>query len=115
MKEITIEECTRSLLPIRDALQILSGKWKLPIMFALMFEDLRFCEMEKQIKGIRPKMLARELRELEMNHLIHKIPIGKQREVFQYSITPYGRTLKRIIVEIENWGIRHREKVMMGV
>jgi DNA-binding HxlR family transcriptional regulator len=39
--------------------------WKLPIMFALMFENLRFREMEKQIKGISPKMLARELWELK--------------------------------------------------
>lgn len=29
MKEETIEECNRSLKPVRDVPDILSGKWKL--------------------------------------------------------------------------------------
>ena len=112
MKEETLESCTRSLLPIRDALYILSGKWKLPVMFSLMFDNLRFTELQREIKGITPKMLAKELKELEVNHLIQRIPINKGSDIVEYSITPYGRTLKKIIVEIETWGIKHREKVM---
>lgn len=112
MNRETIESCTRSLLPIRDTLNILNGKWKLPIMFALMFDNLRFNEMQRGIKGITPKMLAKELKELETNQLIKRIPIGKKGEIIEYSITPYGRTLKKIIVEIEMWGIKHRDKIM---
>jgi len=112
MKQETIESCTRSLLPIRDTLNILNGKWKLPIMFALMFDNLRFKEMEREIKGIRPKMLAKELRELETNQLICKKLVGRNSDVFEYTITPYGRTLKKLIVEIEMWGIKHRDKIM---
>ena len=112
MKETTIETCTRSLLPIRDTLNILNGKWKLPIMFALMFDDLRFKEMEREIKGITPKMLAKELKDLETNQLIKRTAIGENGDNFRYSITQYGRTLKKLIVEIEMWGIKHREKIM---
>lgn len=81
-------------------------------MFALMFDNLRFKEMEREIKGITPKMLAKELKELENNQLIRKISTGKYGEVGVYTITSYGRTLKRIIVEIEDWGTKHREKIM---
>jgi DNA-binding HxlR family transcriptional regulator len=112
MKQETKESCTRSLLPIRDTLTILNGKWKLPIIFALMFDDLRFNEMEREIKGITPKMLSKELRELEANQLIKRMPTGKNGDIIEYSITGYGRTLKRIIVEIEMWGIKHRDKIM---
>ena len=28
----THETCTKALIPVRDALDILSGKWKLPII-----------------------------------------------------------------------------------
>jgi DNA-binding HxlR family transcriptional regulator len=115
MKQETIESCTRSLLPIRDALNILNGKWKLPIMFALMFDDLRFREMQREIKGITPKMLSKELKELEINKLITRKPIGRNGEISQYTITPYGRTLKKLIVEIEMWGIKHRDKIMSRV
>ena len=79
-----------------------------------MFNDLRFKEMEREIKGITPKMLARELKELEANQLIKRMPVGKNEKIFEYSITPYGRTLKKIIVEIELWGIKHRKKIMGG-
>ena len=68
----TLESCTRSILPIRDALYILNGKWKLPILFSLMFDNLRFNEMEREIKGITPKMLAKELCEVEQNLIIKK-------------------------------------------
>ncbi len=112
MQHVTIETCTRSLVPIRDTLTIINGKWKLPIMFALMFENLRFKEMQREIKGITSKMLSKELKELEANLLVKKIPIGKNGGVFEYAITPYGMTLKKLIVQIENWGIKHREKVM---
>jgi DNA-binding HxlR family transcriptional regulator len=77
-----------------------------------MFENLRFNELEREIKGIGPKMLAKELRELELNHLVEKKPFGKNGEAFEYTITSYGMTLKKLIVQIELWGIKHREKVM---
>ncbi|HKC35770.1 MAG TPA: helix-turn-helix domain-containing protein [Chitinophagaceae bacterium] len=112
MKKITLETCTRSLIPIRDTLNILNGKWKIPVMFSLMFNDLRFKELERELKGITPKMLAKELRELEINQLIKKTPIGKNGDAYEYSITDYGRTLKRLITEIEMWGITHRDKIM---
>jgi len=81
-------------------------------MFALMFEDLRFKEMEREIKGITPKMLAKELKDLETNQLVCKKLVDKKGDIVEYTITPYGRTLKKLIVEIEMWGIRHREKIM---
>ena len=81
-------------------------------MFSLMFENLRFSELEREIRGIGPKMLAKELRELELNHLVEKKPIGRAGEAFEYTITPYGMTLKKLIVQIELWGIKHRGKVM---
>jgi DNA-binding HxlR family transcriptional regulator len=112
MKKETLESCTRSLIPIRDTLNILNGKWKIPILFSLMFNDLRFKELEKEIKGMGAKMLAKELKELEINQLIKKTPIGKNGDAYEYSITPYGMTLKKLIVEIEMWGIRHRGKIM---
>jgi hypothetical protein len=44
--------------------------------------------------------------------LIEKKPIGRNGEAFEYTITSYGMTLKKLIVQIELWGIKHREKVM---
>src|SRR5678815_4469909 len=68
----TQETCTKALIPVRDALDILSGKWKLPIIIALSFGNKRFSELAKQVHGITDKMLSKELRELEMNELVKR-------------------------------------------
>jgi DNA-binding HxlR family transcriptional regulator len=46
--ERTYEGCTKAILPVRDALDILSGKWKLPIIIALSFGNRRFSQLAKQ-------------------------------------------------------------------
>ena len=56
----THETCTKALIPVRDALDILSGKWKLPIIIALSFGNRRFSELAKQVHGITDKMLSKE-------------------------------------------------------
>lgn len=112
MKEATIEECTRSLQPVRDVLDILSGKWKLQIIISLMFGNRRFTEMQSHIHGITPKMLAKELRELEMNELVKRTVYDTLPVHIEYSITPYGKSMKKIILEMEDWGKKHRKRIM---
>ena len=53
------------LLPVRDALDFLSGKWKLPIIISLSFGNKRFKELATDVQGITDKMLSKELRDLE--------------------------------------------------
>lgn len=112
MKEPSIEACARSILPIRDVLDILSGKWKLQILMLLMFEKRRFKDLQNLVHGITPKMLSKELRQLEMNQLIIRKVFDETPVHIEYSITPYGKTLKKIIVEMEDWGKKHRKRIM---
>ena len=46
------EECTKMIVPVRDALEILNGKWKLPIILSLTFGAKRFKQISKDINGI---------------------------------------------------------------
>ncbi|NML23918.1 helix-turn-helix transcriptional regulator [Pseudoflavitalea sp. G-6-1-2] len=113
MKAASIEECTRSLLPIRDVLDILGGKWKLQILMLLMFEKRRFKDLQNHIHGITPKMLARVLRELEMNQLIDRTVYDESTFYIEYSITQYGLSLKKVILELESWGKEHRKRILV--
>lgn len=106
------EECSKAIIPVRDALDILSGKWKLPIIISLMFGNKRFSQMAKQIPGITDKMLSKELRELEMNELIKRTVYDSVPVVVEYSMTPYGRTLEKLIEELQSWGCKHRKRIM---
>ncbi len=110
--EKTRESCTKALIPVRDALDILSGKWKLPILIALSFGNMRFSQMGKQIHGITDKMLSKELRELEMNQLVKRTVYDSVPVVVEYSMTSYGKTLEKLIEELQAWGSLHRKRIL---
>ena len=110
--ERTHETCTKALIPVRDALDILSGKWKLPILIALSFGNMRFSQMAKQIHGITDKMLSKELRELEMNELVKRTVYDSVPVVVEYSMTSYGKTLEKLIEELQAWGSLHRKRIL---
>ncbi|MEO7523918.1 MAG: helix-turn-helix domain-containing protein, partial [Ferruginibacter sp.] len=62
------KECKRtSIRAVKDALEVLSGRWKLPILISLSDGTKRFKEITKDIDGISDKMLSQELKNLEMN------------------------------------------------
>lgn len=110
--ERTYESCTKAIIPVRDALDILSGKWKLPILIALSFGNKRFSQLAKQIPGITDKMLSKELRELEMNDLVKRTVYDAVPVVVEYSMTPYGKTLEKLIEELQTWGAQHRKRII---
>ncbi|HEX6849527.1 MAG TPA: helix-turn-helix domain-containing protein [Chitinophagaceae bacterium] len=108
----TQETCTKALVPVRDALDILNGKWKLPILIALQFGNKRFSELAKQVDGITDKMLSKELRDLEMNELVKRTVYDTVPVVVEYSMTPYGETLEKLIDELQAWGTNHRKRIL---
>lgn len=104
--------CLIHILPVRDALDILNGKWKLPIIVALTFGPKRFKELQKDITGITARMLSKELKDLEINELVKRTVYDTMSVSVEYSLTPYGYTLKQIINELKKWGTKHRTKIM---
>lgn len=100
------------ILPVRDALEILSGKWKLPIIIALSFGNKRFSEMAKEIPKITDKMLSKELRDLEANELVKRTVYNTVPVVVEYSMTEYGQSLEKVIMELRDWGLQHRKRII---
>ncbi len=104
-------ECVQMILPVRDALDILSGKWKLPIIISLGFGNKRFTQISGEIPGITDRMLSKELKMLEENQLIKRTVYDAFPPVVEYSITPHGRSLEKVITELRTWGEQHRRKI----
>ena len=109
----TMTECTKNLLPIRDALHVLSGKWKLTIIVALFFGSKRFKEMEREIVGITAKMLSQELKELEANQLVKRTVFNTTPVTVEYELTEYGWSLEKVINALRDWGKIHRERMIV--
>ncbi len=105
------KECVEYIRPVRDVLDIINGKWKLPILIALSFGNKRFKELERQVEGITPKMLSKELRDLEINQLVIRTVYDTIPATVEYSLSDYGKSLDNVIVPLREWGKKHRTKL----
>ena len=104
----------REIMAVHDAMDVLSGKWKISILSSICYyTDRRFSDILNDVNGISNKMLSKELKELEINKLITRTVLGTQPVTVKYNLTEYGDTLQTIINNLSDWGIEHR-KVITG-
>jgi len=106
------EDCNSILLPVRDALDVLKGKWKLQIIIALTFGGKRFKELSNEVRGITDRMLSKELKDLEINQLVKRNVYESFPPIVEYSITEHGKSLANVIDELKAWGLLHRKKII---
>jgi DNA-binding HxlR family transcriptional regulator len=99
-----------SFSPIRDALDVIGGKWKLCVIVAVREGNKRFRDIGKYVEGISPKVLSGELRHLEMKGLIERTVHTGRPVVVEYYKTEYGRSLYSLITAFVKWGMTHRDK-----
>lgn len=108
-------ECANSLNNVVDALYVLNGKWKIALILCLVQSSKRFNEIQQEVKGISPKVLAKELKDLELNDFITRHVYPTTTVTIIYEATDYSRTLKKVIGELSAWGEQHREKIKQSM
>jgi DNA-binding HxlR family transcriptional regulator len=117
---LTAENCNYGLvdsnymLPIRDALNVLEGKWKIPIVASLFFSAKRFKEISRDLDGISDKVLSTELKDLESNKIISRMVFDTFPPKVEYTLTEHGKSLSLLIEEVMKWGQHHRKAVIGG-
>lgn len=104
-------QCLETVKPVRDALDVINGKWKLPIIISVSLGNDRFTDIQDSIPGITPKVLAKELKELEQHKLIKRNIIDGYPIKISYRSEPYAETLAPVIFALKDWGLNHRLKV----
>lgn len=107
-----IEHYQKELQAIQDALDIIAGRWKMQIIALLCNGEFRYSELEKGLPKITPRMLSKELRDLEQNGLVKRKVYDTIPVKVAYKLADYGYTLVPLIIELTNWGMAHREKIM---
>ena len=103
------EECTKCIRAVKDAMELLNGKWKLPILVCLKFGTKRFNEIAREVNGITDRTLSKELKELELNRLISRKVYDTFPRSVQYTITDHGLSLDIAIDALKKWGMSHRQ------
>ncbi|MDT4874072.1 putative HTH-type transcriptional regulator YtcD [compost metagenome] len=104
--------CPKTMRSIQDALEAVEGRWKLLILFSLSEKPKRFKQISKEVNRITDKTLSKELKSLEANQLILREVYPTFPPTVEYSITPHGLSLEKVLDELHFWDLAHRKKVL---
>ena len=99
----------RPLEPLSEALAIVGDRWTLLLVAALLDGPRRFGDLQSDLGGIAPNVLAQRLRHLEQQGLALAQPYSERPPRFVYELTAGGRELAGALRLLADWGARHRE------
>lgn len=102
----------KEMMAVHDAMDVLNGKWKIYILSSIChYNKRRFSDILNDVPGISNKMLSKELKELETNKLIIRTVLDTHPITVQYELTAHGLSLKTIINNLTEWGVKHRKEI----
>ena len=96
--------------PVLHALNIIGGKWRLPILWKLSNGSLRYNELKRQLQGITNIMLTSSLQDLEENGLVKRIQHSEIPPHVEYLLTEHGKKLVPAMLCLRDWG---KEQIML--
>ncbi|HEX4931544.1 MAG TPA: helix-turn-helix domain-containing protein [Gemmatimonadaceae bacterium] len=94
--------------PVELALDVIGGKWKMPILWRLNQRDWRYNELHRDLKRVSHKVLTQQLRELEDAGLLTRTVHPVIPPHVDYAITELGRTAIPAIEALRAWGAKYR-------
>jgi len=93
------------------AIDVMGGKWKGLILFALQEGPLRFGELRRTVSGISERVLILQLREMENSGLVHREVYHQVPPKVEYSLTEFGHSLNTAIMPLGEWGEKHMDRI----
>ncbi len=97
-----MEDC-----PVKYALKVLNGKWKLQILWELSQRPIiRFNELQRRLEGISSFMLSKNLEELARNKLIVRKQYNEIPTRVEYSLTELGKAIRPALEILGDWGTK---------
>lgn len=114
-KKVDVFLCsTQYNLALKDTLNVINGKWKTPIIGNLLFGKMRFKDLESGINGISPRMLSKELKDLEINGIVKRTVNDTVPVTVEYELTESGRKFKDVLDNMVEWGLDHRDRTIIS-
>lgn len=101
--------------------QIMGGRYKLHILCVLSDGPQRYGEIGRSLfhgslgRPITPRLLSRELRQLEERGLIDRKAYAVMPRKVEYSLTERGQALVPILAEIVRWGATGAHEEILGI
>ncbi len=95
--------------PMVDFVNLISGKWAIPVLYRLIVENgpVRFSLLQRAVAPITQKELTRHLRLFEQQGLVKRTVYAEMPPRVEYEITDLGRTLRPTLDSLADWMRRH--------
>ncbi len=107
------ELCHKYVQGIKDAQDLMGGKWRMIIVAALYYNgSMRFMDLQRHIGTIAPKVLSGELKDLELNHILKRTVYDTKPVTVEYELLPLGKSLSQVIGAFGKWGMTYREALL---
>lgn len=93
------EQCPMGLVH-----KIMTGKWKLLILWYLSYNTMRFSQLRKKLGNVTEKMLTQQLRELEHDKLIFRQVYPVVPPKVEYGLTDIGKMIIPVLEMMHKFG-----------
>ena len=109
------------LCPAVGFSQIVGGKYKLRILWILIQRPYRYGEISNSLlkgtlgKAVTPRVLSRELKELQRRGLINRKQYDVVPPKVEYSLTELGRGFEPVLEAIVDWGLTGAHEAILGI
>ncbi|QNL47888.1 helix-turn-helix transcriptional regulator [Olivibacter sp. SDN3] len=103
---------SQHVMALRDSIDLLTGKWKFCVLLNLsVHTEMRFKDLLEEVDGISPKVLSKELQELEDNLLITRTVNSTKPVTVSYKLAVHAKETEPVIKALIVFGLKHRQKI----
>lgn len=97
------------------ATDMIGGKWKGMVLWALKKDVKRNGELKRLLPNISQKMLTQQLRELEEINIVERIVYPVIPPKVEYKLTPSGEKLIPILEQLHDWGKEYAKQNSINI
>jgi len=93
--------------PTEQTLDLISGRWKVLVIYWLLKGDRRFNQLQRDLRGITHRTLTKQLREMETDGLVERYDFREIPPRVEYRLSSLGQSLEPILLAMHEWAESH--------
>lgn len=105
----------RSPCPVACALDLFGDRWTLVIIRDLILGKTRFKDFVGSPERIPTNILSNRLERLQQRGIIRQVPANEGAKRMAYELTEKGASLRPVLREIRDWGLKWEEGTQVGM
>jgi DNA-binding HxlR family transcriptional regulator len=90
-----------------QAVELVGKRWTGAILIVLMDGPLRFSEVKQLVPALSDRLLSERMKELEVEGIVERRPMGDAAARVEYTLTAKGRDLGPALRALRRWAQTH--------